>query len=167
MSLLWAFWVNSFLFFNIWIWLEAEWIIWTLKAQTLRDSSFCGQERSGPLLVNADFWFPSSRNVHGTSFYLGSRVFIDDHQQIDGGFSIPNQSLVNYQPGTVTLHPLGALENTYEFCLNLESPFHSTNHLSFLSPRFYGMLARSVASPYQTPASKLFWRRFVRITHPV
>ncbi|KAF9676796.1 hypothetical protein SADUNF_Sadunf08G0040300 [Salix dunnii] len=47
------------------------------------------------------------RNVHGTSFYLGSRVFIDDHQQIDGGFSIPNQSLVNYQPGYQSISSTG------------------------------------------------------------
>ncbi|XP_011024895.1 PREDICTED: transcription factor bHLH110-like isoform X4 [Populus euphratica] len=39
------------------------------------------------------------RNVHGTtSFYLDSKVFNDDHQQRDGGFSIPYQSLGNYQP---------------------------------------------------------------------
>ncbi|XP_061984844.1 transcription factor bHLH110-like [Populus nigra] len=38
-------------------------------------------------------------NVHGTTgFYLDSKVFNDDHQQRDGGFSIPHQSLANYQP---------------------------------------------------------------------
>ncbi|KAI5578740.1 hypothetical protein POPTR_008G052000v4 [Populus trichocarpa] len=38
-------------------------------------------------------------NVHGTTgFYQDSKVFNDDHQQRDGGFSIPHQSLVNYQP---------------------------------------------------------------------
>ncbi|CAK7325641.1 unnamed protein product [Dovyalis caffra] len=38
-------------------------------------------------------------NVHGTSFYLDSKVFNDGHQLRDGGFSIPYQSVVNYQPG--------------------------------------------------------------------
>ncbi|KAJ6429100.1 hypothetical protein OIU84_020691 [Salix udensis] len=46
-------------------------------------------------------------NVHGTSFYLGSRVFNDGHQQRDAGFSIPYQSLANYQPGYQSISSTG------------------------------------------------------------
>ncbi|KAI5575054.1 hypothetical protein BDE02_10G186100 [Populus trichocarpa] len=38
------------------------------------------------------------KNVHGTSFYLDSKVFNDGHQLRDGGFCIPYQSLASYQP---------------------------------------------------------------------
>ncbi|KAJ6350200.1 hypothetical protein OIU78_006384 [Salix suchowensis] len=46
-------------------------------------------------------------NVHGNSFYLGSRVFNDEHQQRDAGFSIPYQSLANYQPGYQSISSTG------------------------------------------------------------
>ncbi|KAJ6727097.1 TRANSCRIPTION FACTOR BHLH112 [Salix purpurea] len=46
-------------------------------------------------------------NVHGNSFYLGSRVFNDDHQQRDAGFSIPHQFLANYQPGYQSISSTG------------------------------------------------------------
>ncbi|XP_011024744.1 PREDICTED: transcription factor bHLH110-like isoform X2 [Populus euphratica] len=52
-------------------------------------------------MPNLDVSMPmdDKMNVHGTtSFYLDSKVFNDDHQQRDGGFSIPYQSLGNYQP---------------------------------------------------------------------
>ncbi|KAB5544244.1 hypothetical protein DKX38_012356 [Salix brachista] len=47
------------------------------------------------------------KNFHGNSFYLGSRVFNDDHQQRDAGFSIPYQSLANYQPGYQSISSTG------------------------------------------------------------